>query len=172
MTPEEVPVTPVPLRREAIVPTSDRGRLAAIVATCSLAGLAGGMALSMLAETHRSAREVRARYAASMAEPVTWLGVQILDHNPRACAGARITRITSGSPAEEIGLRKGDVVVAFDGQRVCDNDHLIDFVRSSDIGDTAELKVRRGADELVLAPTLGVMPPRIRAAIPRDELRR
>lgn len=172
MATEDVPGRPVPLRREAIVPSSDRGRLAAIVATCSLAGLAGGMALSMLAETHRAARAMRGYHAHASHEPVTWLGVQIEDATRRGCGGAKVTSVTADSPAARIGLRTGDVIVGYGGDRVCDDDHLIDVVRASSVGASPELAVRRGATELVLHPTLGAMPPRIRAGVPRDQLRR
>src|SRR5688500_5152590 len=116
MATEEVPATtaPVPLRREAIVPSSDRGRLAAIVATCSLAGLAGGMALSMLAETQRAARESRgARYHAVHAGPRTWLGMKVADVKQGACTGAEVTELTADGPADRVGFRTGDIILDF-----------------------------------------------------------
>src|SRR5512143_2427074 len=91
------------LKREAILPSSDRGRLAAIVATCSLAGLAGGMALSMLAETHRAVQATHARAVLDSDQPVTWLGVRVIDANPHACAGAMVREVTPNSPASELG---------------------------------------------------------------------
>jgi predicted metalloprotease with PDZ domain len=172
MATEEVPATtaPVPLRREAIVPTSDRGRLAAIVATCSLAGLAGGMALSMLAETHRAARQSGgAGYHARHAGPKTWLGMKVKDEKQGACTGAAVTEITANGPADRVGFHAGDVVLAFDGQRICGHDHLIEEIRASDIGAAPEITVRRGSARLVLQPTLAEMPPRIRNALRPDE---
>ena len=176
MATEEVPATtvPVPLRREAIVPTSDRGRLAAIVATCSLAGLAGGMALSMLAETHRAARHSGsmrggAGYHARHAGPLTWLGMKVKDEKQGACSGAEVTQITANGPADRVGFHAGDIVLSFDGQRICGNDHLIEEVRASEIGAAPEIAVRRGSARLVLQPTLAEMPPRIRNALRPDE---
>jgi predicted metalloprotease with PDZ domain len=161
----------VPLRREAIVPSSDRGRLAAIVATCSLAGLAGGMALSMLAETQRAAREMRATRAHLPAGPITWLGLRVVDAERGACTGALVESVTAGGPADRVGFHAGDVVVGFAGDRVCGHDHLIEMIRASSAGETAPVTVRRGAAEVVLAPRLAVMPPRIRNALRPDELR-
>lgn len=170
MATEEVRV----LRREAIVPSSDRGRLAAIVATCSLAGLAGGMALSMLAETHRAAREMRGgtRYHHRAAlGPTTWLGVDVVTADKDRCSGARVKEVAPNGPADRVGFHAGDLIVSYGGDPICGNDHLIDVVRASTIGATPEIEVRRGARELTLQPTLAAMPPGIRAAIPPDDLR-
>jgi S1-C subfamily serine protease len=157
-------VAPV-LQRETIVPSSDRGRLAAIVATCSLAGLAGGMALSMLAETHRVVQQTRD--ATRSRAPITWLGVGIRDGAAAGCAGARVLEVTPASPAARAGVRDHDLIVGFGADRVCDADHLIEVVRGSSIGETSSVRVRRGAQELVLRPTLGVMPDHIRRRIAR-----
>jgi predicted metalloprotease with PDZ domain len=171
MATEEVPVpattAPVPLRREAIVPTSDRGRLAAIVATCSLAGLAGGMALSMLAETHRAARQ--SGHHARHVGPKTWLGMKVQDEKVGACTGARVTEITANGPAERVGFRAGDVILGFDGQQVCSHDHLIEEIRASEVGATPDLALRRGSERMVLQPTLAEMPPRVLDGLRPDE---
>ncbi len=51
-------------------------------------------------------------------------------------------------PAGKAGLRAGDVIVAFDGRPVTDNDSLIVAIRAQDVGDTVTLTVRRdGRDE-------------------------
>jgi serine protease Do len=170
MATDEVPV----LRREAIVPSSDRGRLAAIVATCSLAGLAGGMALSMLAETQRAAREMRAsgRYHADASGvPVTWLGLRVTDAKKGDCTGALVKEVTANGPADRVGFHAGDVVISYDGARVCSNDHLIEIVRASDIGASPEIEINRRGAAMTLEPTLAEMPPRIRAVLPPDQLR-
>ena len=156
------------LKRETILPSSDRGRLAAIVATCSLAGLAGGMALSMLAETHRAVEASRAAARAAMShEPRTWLGLGIKDMSPHNCDGAIVTEVTAGSPAAKAGFRSADVVMSFSGDRVCGMDHLVDVVRASLPGAVPEMRVRRGTEELVLHPTLGIMPDQIRDLVVR-----
>jgi hypothetical protein len=154
------------LQRETILPSSDRGRLAAIVATCSLAGLAGGMALSMLAETHRAVQSSHARASYADGEPMTWLGVRVTDRDPHACTGAIVRTVTPDSPAALIRLEPSDVIIGFGGDRICGMDSLIDVVRASRIGATPELRVRRGAQELVLHPQLGAMPDSIRARLP------
>jgi hypothetical protein len=158
------------LRRETILPSSDRGRLAAIVATCSLAGLAGGMALSMVAETQRAVQATRdpgyLRLRTIDHEPVTWLGVRIVDAVPGECAGVRIREVSAGSPASRQGFQTGDYILTFGGDRICSDDHLVDVVRASTIGATPAVGVRRGAQYLVLHPRLANMPRAIRATLP------
>jgi predicted metalloprotease with PDZ domain len=175
MATEEVPATAtlVPLRREAIVPSSDRGRLAAIVATCSLAGLAGGMALSMLAETQRAARERGgARYHVRVPEgPAPWVGLQVLDAKKGDCTGALVEEVTANGPADRVGFHAGDIVISYAGDRICGNDHLIEVIHASDIGATPEIEIVRGTRKMTLEPTLAEMPPRIRAALPPDQMR-
>lgn len=155
------------LQRETILPTSDRGRLAAIIATCSMAGLAGGMALSMLAESQRVADEMRReqlKASLRLADqeafraPQTWLGLNIDDVGGR-CGGTRVTNVVLGSPADRAGFEVGDVIKSFGGDRVCDGDHLIAVVRASSIGATPEVSLQRGAESMVLHPQLGLMPP-------------
>src|SRR5687767_13778712 len=164
MSTELESIVPV-LQRETILPSSDRGRLAAIVATCSLAGLAGGMALSMLAETHRAVQGARAS-AQSYEDPITWLGVRVSDADGRECPGAVVRSVTPESPASRIGLSVKDVVVGFGGDRICSMDMLIESVRASNVGSTPELHIRRGTEDLVFHPTLATMPDAIRAKLP------
>lgn len=159
------------LRREALVPTSDRARLAAILATCSLAGLAGGLALSMVAGAQHAASSMRSPRchggaAAAAARPVTWLGVQITDAcDADSCDGARIRRVIPGSPADRAGFRPGDVVREFHGDPIRTADELILSVRATRVGTPVDVTITRGAVEAVLAPELAAMPRHIRAQI-------
>jgi predicted metalloprotease with PDZ domain len=173
LVPEPVRDTTLALKRETILPSSDRGRLAAIVATCSLAGLAGGMALSMLAETHRAVEATRVSEVARLSrEPMTWLGVRSSDVSPHDCAGARVSEVTPGSPAARAGFQSGDVIVSFGGDRVCGTEGLIDVVSASQIGATPEMHVRRGTVDLVVHPALAPMPDAIKADVVMQRARR
>lgn len=157
------------LQREAILPTSDRGRLAAIIATCSMAGLAGGMALSMMAESQRVADELRREELKSslradeerFATPTAWLGVTVqIEEHHHECTGARITGVARGGPADRVGFHPGDIVEGFGGDVVCGGDHLVSVIQGSSIGATPSVALRRGHDHLVVHPTLGVLPRR------------
>jgi hypothetical protein len=63
-------------------------------------------------------------------------------------AGVYVQLPRKGSAAANAGLRKGDVVVAVDGQEVKAYADLQSVVRHHQSGETIQLKVRRGPDEL------------------------
>lgn len=64
--------------------------------------------------------------------------------------GARITRVYSvqNSPATRAGLRLDDVIVAFNGVEIEDENHLINLVSLSEVGTAAEMEVIRGGRRL------------------------
>lgn len=68
--------------------------------------------------------------------------------------GAVIGSLVPGGPADQVGLRSGDRVVAIDGQRVNGADELIVAIRARQPGDTVELTVERGDTEETLTLTL------------------
>jgi putative serine protease PepD len=68
---------------------------------------------------------------------------------------AKILKVGHGSPAEEAGMRKGDVVLDVAGESVPDGIALIVAIRSHRPGDTISFTVRRGGSEMRLRITLG-----------------
>jgi Do/DeqQ family serine protease len=58
-------------------------------------------------------------------------------------SGAVISRMTRNSEAYEAGLRPGDIVVAFNGQKVDDPSQFFRFVADAKIGTTASVRVLR-----------------------------
>ncbi len=64
------------------------------------------------------------------------------------------TAITPGSPAETIGLRQGDIVLEFDGQRITTDNSLADIIRKYNPGDKIILKVLREGEEKFFTVTL------------------
>nr|WP_279536323.1 trypsin-like peptidase domain-containing protein [Nocardioides ochotonae] len=65
----------------------------------------------------------------------------------REGAGAEIDSVMAGSPAEDSGLRAGDLVVAIDGERVSDGIALIVAIRTHQPGETVEFTVLRDGEE-------------------------
>ena len=68
--------------------------------------------------------------------------------------GARISQVLSGTPAEDSGLRKGDVVTAVEGERITDGIALIVAIRTHQPGETIEFTVVRDGDEREVEVTL------------------
>jgi S1-C subfamily serine protease len=73
--------------------------------------------------------------------------------------GALVAGVTSGSPAEKAGLEPGDLVVAWNGERIVDAQHLVHLVASTAPGAEATITVIRGGDEVTLEITVGDRPP-------------
>ncbi|SDP42983.1 putative serine protease PepD [Pedococcus dokdonensis] len=69
-------------------------------------------------------------------------------------AGAEITQVSSGTPAADAGLQKGDVVVAVDSERVDSALALVANVRERAVGDKVTLTVLRDGKRVDLTATL------------------
>jgi S1-C subfamily serine protease len=65
--------------------------------------------------------------------------------------GALVQRVLPQSPAEQAGLRRGDLVVAAAEQTVPDPAALLRLVEASSVGEPLPLTVLRGDQELSLA---------------------
>ena len=76
----------------------------------------------------------------------------------RRKSGALITRIGAGSPAEKAGLKTGDVVIRFAGQRVRNAGQLRKLVEAANEGTDAQIEVLRDGSEKCLLVTLAKSP--------------
>jgi 2-alkenal reductase len=72
--------------------------------------------------------------------------------------GALVTRVSPGTPAEEAGIQEGDVILAIDGQEIDAQDALIDVLFAHRPGDTVDVTIQRGDEEITLEVTLGERP--------------
>lgn len=69
--------------------------------------------------------------------------------------GAIVVSTTPGSPAENAGLRRADVITTFDGKDIEAADELVSAVRAKKPGDKVELVYVRGDKEETVTVTLG-----------------
>lgn len=69
--------------------------------------------------------------------------------------GALIQTVESDTPAEQAGLRPGDLILGFDGDDVADTQDLIGRISALPPGETIRLDLLRGKERMVVEVTLG-----------------
>jgi S1-C subfamily serine protease len=72
-----------------------------------------------------------------------------------ADGGALVATVGSGDPADQAGIRSGDVITAVDGQKVSGARDLVNKIRAHKPGDKVELTYRRNGQEQKTTATLG-----------------
>jgi len=95
-----------------------------------------------------------------------WLGVLIQDVTRELAEsfgmkkphGALIADVTADGPAAKTGLKAGDVVVEFEGQRIDSSSDLPPLVGKTAPGASAKLVVLRGGQPKNLTVTIGELP--------------
>ena len=86
------------------------------------------------------------------------LGALVRDNsqdNSSFSTGAYVEQVTSGGAAEAAGMREGDVVIKFGGQRVSGSADLTALVRAEPAGAEVEVEILRGTNRITFGVTLG-----------------
>jgi len=121
-TPPEPDRSPV-LRREALLPNERSRGLGTVAVVCTMAGVASGLALATTLMAMQVADSMSVRscpYRVIQTETVNarddhgFLGIRYLYKD----GGAQIFDVVAGTPAEAVGLHKGDRVLSIDGTPV------------------------------------------------------
>ena len=99
---------------------------------------------------------------------VGYMGVKAADLTTEAIqmynmpAGAFITEVTEGGAADNAGIKKGDIIVKLDGQKVSGKDNLVDKLQYYEVGETIEVVISRANSgeykEQTVEVTLGSKP--------------
>lgn len=164
-------VTLPALRREALTPREQARGHGNIAVWFAMAGIASGFALAAtvaIAQMSAVAQPDRGHHgcpkgrrvvsvagqnaAGHIAPPsVGWLGVEYLERTQ----GAPVRQVFKGSPAEQAGLRAGDVVTAVDGEVIDVRGELRSLIRASRPGSTLTLTVERDGSQVAIPATLG-----------------
>ena len=92
-----------------------------------------------------------------------WLGVSVQDLTPQLAKsahsettkGALIAEVVKGGPAEKAGLKKNDVVIAYQGKEVPDSTILRNEVANTPIGQEAKVTLLRGGRKEELTVKIG-----------------
>jgi serine protease Do len=101
-----------------------------------------------------------------------YMGVAIQDLNPdlaksfglKQTSGALISDVTADGPADEAGIKQGDVILEYQGERVDDPAALQRMVTRTAVGTTATVKVLRDGHEKELTLKVGEQPDTIKMA--------
>ncbi len=72
--------------------------------------------------------------------------------------GALVADVTKGSPAEAAGIKRGDVIVGFDGREIAEMHSLPPLVAATPIGKEVPVTILRTGAEQTLRVTVGRMP--------------
>jgi len=92
-----------------------------------------------------------------------WLGVSVQDvtyelarkSGLKKNAGALVIEITQGSPAEKAGLKKGDIILEYNGRPVSDSAFLQNDVAVAKSGSSVKLAVLRDGKRITVPVTIG-----------------
>src|SRR5512146_1411702 len=92
-----------------------------------------------------------------------WLGVEVQAMTPdlaksfglQTPSGALVAGVQNDAPAAKAGVKRGDVIVSFDGNVVHDEHELPEIVAETSIGKTVPLEVVRDGKHLTLQVKVG-----------------
>jgi len=106
-----------------------------------------------------------------------WLGVTIQEITPelsqkfglKSAKGALIGDVAKGSPAEKAGIKRGDIILEFNGKKVSDVGNLRNMVAQSKIGEQIPLTIMRSGKEYALQVTTTELPKDASEAAPAND---
>src|ERR687891_900212 len=92
-----------------------------------------------------------------------WLGVSIQRVTPEIAEGlgmekargALVATVIEGSPADEAGIKTGDVIVEYDGQSIKESNQLPLLVARTDVGKSARLTILRNGKQIPITVKIG-----------------
>jgi serine protease Do len=106
-----------------------------------------------------------------------WLGVLVQQITPeigeslgiKDAKGALVSDVTPGGPADKAGIRRGDVIVEFNGNEIGEMQDLPKMVARYSPKDRARVKIIRNGKEETLWVTVGEMPDDLTASVKTGE---
>jgi serine protease Do len=107
-------------------------------------------------------------------EPEPWLGIEPMDIDASMAdqmglsikSGVLASRVIPGSPAEQAGILRGDILYEYEYRDIKDTDHLEKMIEKSDPGERVKIGIFRQNNRMVFYVLLGE-----RADIPDSSIR-
>ncbi len=95
-----------------------------------------------------------------------WLGVTIQELTPELSQefglkngnGALVGDVAKGSPADQAGLKRGDIIIEFNGKKVEDVGNLRNMVAQSRVGSTVKISILRSKKEYSFQVVIASLP--------------
>ena len=140
---------------------NERGQLVGINSIIeSASGSSSGVGFAIpgnyaveVAKTIISGQTVKHAYLGGSFQTVTAQNAR--RNNLSVNQGAYVAEVTSDSPADQAGIKQGDIITAIDDQEITSSDGVVLAVRSHNVGDTVQVKLMRGSQEMTVSVTLG-----------------
>ncbi|RMH07546.1 MAG: PDZ domain-containing protein, partial [Nitrospirae bacterium] len=98
-----------------------------------------------------------------------WMGIAIQELTPALAqsfhlpehqrGGVLISEVHEDGPSAKGGLKRGDVIVEYNGIKLKDVNHLRHLVARTQVGKTVQVKILRDGKEKILSITVGERPP-------------
>lgn len=103
-----------------------------------------------------------------------WLGVTIQELTPELAQkfglkhekGALVGDVAKGSPAEKAGLKRGDIIIEYNGKKITDVGALRNMVAQSKVGSEVPVMISRGGKEYGLKVLIMELPKDVSEAVP------
>jgi membrane-associated protease RseP (regulator of RpoE activity) len=134
-------------------PTIKTRILVALVGVVIILALLLGFSMVRGRTGDRSSSGAAAADVTAVGLGITYLTVtprMAADCGPGVDAGALVTELVPGSPAERAGLKVGDVILSFNGIRLAENAPLLGMIMAHPPGGTVTLAVRRAGGTVVV----------------------
>lgn len=95
-----------------------------------------------------------------------WLGVSIQKITPELAkqftlkeeVGALVGDVVENSPSEKAGLKRGDVIIEYDGRKIEEPSNLRNMIANTAPGEEHQMKVLRENKTMTLTVTIGELP--------------
>lgn len=153
------------LRREALLPNERSRGLGTVAVVCTMAGVASGLALATTLMAMQVADTMSSRtgctYRASVIEAAVpaehgFLGIRYVFS--RETGVAVVDTVLPNTPAQQIGIKEGDIVMAVDGDRVDSANELQERIYNATPGSRPILTIERDGTQRQLRPLLVAWP--------------
>jgi S1-C subfamily serine protease len=158
---DDTPETVAPvLRREALLPNERSRGVGTVAVVCTMAGVASGLALATTLMAMQVADTMSARTCPHRAEVVPAVqsdhGFLGIIYDPKGTP--RVLRVLDDTPAEAIGLRRGDLVLSVNGERMDYPNELTETIFGMTPGSRPSITIERDGERIQLEPTLARLP--------------